>query len=198
MSSSSPKLFLILGPSGSGKGTIIHLLKERYEDLFFFPVSATTRSPRPHEKEGDTYYFLSQEDFEKKIEQGEFLEWALVHKKYYYGTLKTPIFEALEKGQHVIRELDIQGFESVRHILPRETYASIFLMPPSLEVLKKRILSRAPITPEELEKRMASAKKEISKSILCDYIVASNDGGIQEAYEEVLTAIRSEVPNLRI
>ncbi|MFA6521596.1 MAG: guanylate kinase, partial [Candidatus Gracilibacteria bacterium] len=96
------KFFLILGPSGSGKGTVMNFLKKEFSQAVF-PVSATTRTPRPREKNGEVYNFLTKEDFERKIAAGEFLEWAIVHHDNYYGTLKKPIMDALDAGKMVIR-----------------------------------------------------------------------------------------------
>jgi|SRR6185295_6146908 len=187
----SGKLFLIIGPSGVGKGTIISLLRKKYGEKFFFPVSATTRPPRPGEREGETYHFLTEKDFQEKIANGEFLEWARVHKEYFYGTLKAPILFTLQAGKNVLRELDIQGFETIRAHpeLPQKQVISLFLLPPSLEILTERIRRRAPLTSQELEERVQSMQKELAKSELCTYRIATIDRNIPETFalvEEVL------------
>ena len=120
------KIFLILGPSGSGKGTVMAYLHQEFKDAVF-PISCTTRSPRPGEHDGDVYYFLNRDEFQKKIDAGEFLEWAKVHNDNMYGTLKKPILDALAAGKIVIREVDMQGVESIVKLLPRDQVVSILL-----------------------------------------------------------------------
>ncbi|MBI5414544.1 guanylate kinase [Candidatus Peregrinibacteria bacterium] len=196
MSIARARLFLIIGPSGVGKGTTVDFLKKNYSQTFVFPVSATTRPPRPGEKEGETYYFLSEEDFRSRIKNDEFLEWAEVHNSYLYGTLKKPIFDAIRDGKNVVRELDIQGFESVQKILPRDEYVSIFLLPPSLEVLERRIRERSPLSDAEVEKRMESAKIELEKSKECHYLVQTVDRDVPGTLRDVLNILKKEIPEL--
>ncbi|PIQ77245.1 guanylate kinase [Candidatus Peregrinibacteria bacterium CG11_big_fil_rev_8_21_14_0_20_46_8] len=188
----SGKLFLILGPSGSGKGTVIAHLREAFPDAVF-PISCTTRTPRQGEKEGDVYHFITKEEFKSRIERGEFLEWAIVHSDNYYGTLKAPIVQALEAGKTVIREVDMQGVQSIRKILPPEQVVSIFITARSWENLKERIVKRATISEEELAHRKASFEREMEFSKECDYVVFSEDGKIPEANEEVERIIRQEI-----
>lgn len=185
------KLFLIVGPSGSGKGTVISLLKERYPQ-FVYPVSYTTRDPRPGEKEGEVYHYISKAEFEEGIGNGRFLEWAQVHKDNYYGTSKEQIVSALEAGQVVIREIDIQGFKSIQAELPKENLVSIFLEVTDLEDLKKRILGRGKLPDEEIQRRMESAMKEISQADLCDYRVDSKHGEIEACFKSVEEIILKE------
>lgn len=168
-------LILVVGPSGVGKGTTISLLKERHPE-WVFPVSATTRSPRPGEKEGETYHFFSAEEFEQKIENNEFIEWAWVHGKQKYGMLKSEIFPPLQEGKIVLREVDIQGFFDARKIVPSDSLVSFFLLPPSKETLIKRIQSRAPISENELKNRLKSMKREMEYASECDYEVQTVDG----------------------
>jgi guanylate kinase len=184
----SSKFILIIGPSGSGKGTLLNILKERHLDIFF-PISATTRSPRPNEKNGETYYFLSKKDFQNKIKEHKFLEYAEVHGGNFYGTLKKPILDALEKGKLVVREIDYQGFLSVSQIIPKEKLQSIFILPPSTDILKQRIKERAPISEEELEARMESLKKEIAIANKCDIQLQTIDGDIEDSYKLFEAAI---------
>ena len=105
------KLFLLVGPSGSGKSSVLSELKKRYPD-YVFPLSATTRAIREGEKEGEVYHFLSKEEFKKGIDSGRFLEWAIVHQDNYYGLIKAPIMEALEEGKTIIREEINANFQS--------------------------------------------------------------------------------------
>jgi guanylate kinase len=185
------KLFLILGPSGSGKGTVIRYLKKHFPD-FVFPTSCTTRQPRPGEKEGDIYNYVSQNDFKKKIEDGEFLEWAIVHADNYYGTLKVPIMEALEKGETVIREVDMQGVQSIRELLSQENVVTIFITTHSWDELKERILSRHEESDAELIQRHASFEKEMAFSAEADYVVENKTGNPQPCIDEVVDIIKKE------
>ena len=178
------KLFLILGPSGSGKGTVLNALKEKYSN-FVFPVSCTTREKRPNEVDGEIYDFISKEDFKEKIEKGDFLEWAVVHQDNYYGTLKKPIMDALEAGETVVREVDVQGLRSIRDIVPSENLFSIFLMVSGWETLKRRILKRASMPEEELERRRESFLNEMEWAKECTHVVESVEGDIEELIAEV-------------
>lgn len=192
--SSLGKLFLIMGPSGSGKGSLIAELKKKHPE-FVFPISVTSREKRKGEVDGDVYHFVSKEGFEKKIENDELLEWAVVHQNNCYGTLKKPIYDAIEKGQIVIREVDVQGFEMIREIIPVEQLVSIFIMPDSIENLVERIKNRSKISDEEVRRRVESSKKEIEKSDECDYVIHNSDGKLDEAVEEVEKIIESQILN---
>jgi guanylate kinase len=194
MSIMKGKLFLLIGPSGVGKGTAISQLKKRHPD-WVFPISATTRSKRPQEKEGQTYYFLSTAEFELKKRQDEFLEWAVVHGQKQYGLLKKPVISALKKGKVVFREIDIQGYQQVRENLAKENLVAIFLLPPSLQILQKRIVARSPLSSEEVERRMASAKEELLSAPQCDFQITTIDGDFDnttEAIEEIVASAMSE------
>ena len=187
------KLFLLIGPSGVGKGTLIDILKKKHKDEWVFPVSVTTRKMREGEKDGKTYYFYSKEKFKKKRDMGEFLEWACVHGKNYYGLLKKTVFKALEEGKIVFREIDIQGFENISKILPRENLISIFLLPPSIKLLEKRIRSRSPLTDEEVARRIKSAKKEIKSSKECTYRIQTEDMQIDKSIQDIEKIIQDEL-----
>lgn len=178
------KLYLILGPSGSGKGTVLDALRKRHPE-FVFPVSCTTRPPRPHEVEGEVYHFISPEEFERRKAGGEFLEWAVVHHDYSYGTLKAPILEALEAGKTVIREVDVQGLRSIRDLIPRENLVSIFLTVPGWDTLKRRILKRAAMSEEELARRHESFLKEMEWAKECDHVIESVEGEIEALIRDV-------------
>lgn len=178
------KLFLILGPSGSGKGTVIQYLRHRFPHAVF-PLSCTTRSPRPGEKDGEVYHFLSREEFEKKIAAGAFLEWAVVHHDHMYGTLKEPIVRALGDGKLVIREVDMQGVASIKKLLPPDRVVSIFITAPSWENLKHRILKRSTLPEDELGERQKSFEREMEFSRQCDYVVMSEEGKIEEYSQKV-------------
>jgi guanylate kinase len=187
------KLILIVGPSGVGKGTVIARLKERRPE-FDYPISATTRDPRPGEEDGATYHFVEKGEFEKMIEEGELLEYAVVHNKEYYGTLKTPILKALEDGHAVVREVDMQGCESIQEVLPEENVVSIFLTVPDKQDLINRIQKRGKLPEEEIKRRMESAEKEFAKGgEVCNYQVPSLNGKIKECVDKVEALILSEI-----
>lgn len=178
------KLFLILGPSGSGKGTVLTALRQRHPE-FVFPLSCTTRPRRPHEKDGEIYHFVSRKDFEEKIERREFLEYAVVHQNHYYGTLKAPILNALQAGKIVVREVDVQGLRSIRNLIPSVNLVSIFLTVSDWETLQQRILRRSEMSVEEMERRYASFLKEMTWQPECDHVVESVEGRIPEVIDEV-------------
>ena len=121
------KIFFISGPSGVGKGTVIDLLRQRHPE-FAFPPSCTTRDPRPGEVEGETYFYLTMEAFEARIEAGDFLEYADVHGRKY-GTLRAPLVDGVEAGKTVIREFDVQGYLQARERLPREYFCLLYTSP---------------------------------------------------------------------
>ncbi|MEI7511807.1 MAG: guanylate kinase [Candidatus Peregrinibacteria bacterium] len=174
----SGKFFLIVGPSGVGKGTVITALKKEFagREGMVFPITATTRDPRPQEKDGVDYLFLTKEVFEEKIQRDEFVEYATVHEKNYYGLPKEQVFPALQAGKKVIRELDIQGLWNIQKILPPENIVSLFLYPESLEILRQRIVGRSPLSDEEVQRRLETAQNEISHKHECSYQVLSTQG----------------------
>lgn len=186
------KLFLILGSSGSGKGTVLKALMKKYPE-FVFPISCTTREKRPSEKEGEIYRFITKGEFKRRIERDEFLEWAVVHEDDYYGTLKLPIEEALLQGKTVIREVDVQGLRSIREIINKGTLVSVFLMVPSWEILKVRILRRAKMSKGELERRYQSYLREQKWAEECDYVVESPEGRESECIANVEDVILKEL-----
>lgn len=177
------KLFLIVGPSGVGKSVVIDLLKKNHPE-FVFPITATTRIPRPTEKDCVHYYFLDKTEFEKKIENGDFLEYAIVHGDNYYGVLKESVLPALEEGRTVVREVDIQGAKTIHQKFDGDHLVSVFLLPPPREVLIERIRSRAPISDEELEERLESLEQEVSHADSCSYQLKF-DGTIEENYQKL-------------
>lgn len=186
-------LFLIVGPSGVGKGTVIAHLKRRRPE-FDYPISATTRKPRAGEEDGVVYHFVDRDTFERMIEKGELLEYAIVHNKEYYGTLKAPIMEALKEGRTVIREVDMQGCESIQEVLPEENVISIFLTVPDKQDLIDRIQKRGKLPAEEIKRRMESAEKEFAKGgEVCNYQVPSLNNKVKECVDKVEAIIDSEI-----
>ncbi|MDA1060383.1 MAG: guanylate kinase [bacterium] len=189
------KLILIVGPSGSGKGTVIKELQKKYSG-FVFPVSYTTRDPREGEEDGVVYYFISREKFKKMIKNDEFLEYAIVHSNNYYGTSKAHILDPLKSGSVVVREVDIQGFHSIQKLVPDENLVSIFMSVSGEDDLKGRILRRGALSDDELKRRMDSAKKEIAQSGDCDYQVENEWGKIKECVSHVEKIILAEINDL--
>ena len=186
--SQTGKLILILGSSGSGKGTVLSHLRANHKE-FVFPVSCTTRLPRPGEKDGEVYYFISKEEFKKRVDEDEFLEWAVVHEDNYYGTLKSEILKPLEEGKIVIREVDVQGLRSIRELLPKEKFASIFLTVSGWETLHHRILKRSVLPEEEMERRRQSFLTEKEWEKECDVVIVSVEGEIDRLTNDVELAI---------
>lgn len=187
--------FLILGPSGVGKGTFLKKINEEWENRedIIFPITATTREPREGEKNGKDYFFLTKEVFEQKLKNDEFIEHAIVHGKNYYGLPKDKVFNALENNKYVVRELDIQGLWNLKKILPPENIFSLFIMPPSMKILEKRIRGRSNLPEEEIARRMETAKKEIEHAKECDAIVLSEEGKINEGVIKVKNRILREI-----
>lgn len=183
----SGKLVLIVGPSGSGKGTLIDYIKDTYRDLVF-SVSCTTRTPRPHEKEGEAYYFFSDEVFDKKIKEEAFLEWAH-YGGHRYGTLKSEVLDPLKEGKFVVHELEIQGVEALRNLIDPEQLVVIYITAGSWEELKKRITARAPMSEEALQKRYQRYLEEQKFMETADYVIENTEGNLeasQKRLDEIL------------
>ena len=179
-------LIVISGPSGAGKGTICKSFLERNTEVAI-SVSATTRSPRNGEVEGVNYYFMSKEDFKKKIMDNDFLEYAEVYDNFY-GTPKSNVEELLESGKDVILEIDIQGALKVKENTEEGVF--IFILPPSMEELKARIIKRGSETPESLMKRFKSAYKEINFISRYNYAVVNDE--VETAVEKLEAIINAE------
>ncbi|MCX6735180.1 MAG: guanylate kinase [Candidatus Peregrinibacteria bacterium] len=189
------KLFLIVGPSGSGKGTVIKMLQNKFKG-FVYPISYTTREPREREKDGESYHFITKEKFKQMIAEDDFLEYAVVHSDNYYGTAKTEIMNALRQGAVVIREVDIQGFHSIRKMIPKESLVSVFMKVPNLNDLKGRIEMRGAIEPEELQRRLDSAARELAQAGDCDYQVHNEWGKMKACVSDVEGIILEEIKGL--
>lgn len=183
--------FVISAPSGAGKSTIANALRASQANLHN-SISVTTRKPRPGEVDGIHYYFLTQEKFEQQAAEGALLEWAMVFGRGY-GTPRAPVESNLAAGKDMIFDIDWQGHRQIRKALPNDV-VSIFILPPSLQELERRLTARAADKPEEIAKRMAAAKDEISHWHEFDYIVVNNrlDGAIQEV-ESILRTERLRI-----
>ncbi len=186
------KLILLLGPSGSGKGTVLSELQERHPE-YVFPLSCTTRDPRPNEVDGEVYQFVDKEEFMRRIDAGDFLEWAVVHGENYYGTLKEEILGPMQEGKTVVREVDVQGLRSIREVVPAEQLRSVFLTVDGWETLKRRILKRSKLPDEELERRHQSFLMEMEWAEECDVVVDSIEGEIEKLIGDVEDAIENMV-----
>ena len=175
-------LFIVLSaPSGCGKSTLIDILLQEYSD-FCYSISCTTRDPRGEEEDGLDYHFKTKERFQELIKEGAFIEYAKVHDNYY-GTLKAPIQEVLAEGNSMILDIDVQGAAKVREYvrnLPNTDpmkigYVDIFINPPSMEELRRRLEGRGTDAPEVIEKRLANAEGEMSRAAEYMYQVTNDD-----------------------
>ena len=179
------KLIIFSAPSGSGKSTIINYLLECNLDLAF-SISATSRSPRGTEKNGVEYYFLSPNEFRAKIANGDFIEYEEVYKDNFYGTLKSEVERIRENGLNVIFDVDVVGGVNIKNIFGDEAL-SMFIMPPSVEELRKRLVGRNTDSAETIEKRLAKAEYEMSFSDIFDKIVVNDN--LETAKAEALSII---------
>jgi guanylate kinase len=175
------RLVVLAGPTAVGKGTVSAYIRENYPDVLL-SVSATTRKPRPGEVDGVHYYFVSDEEFDRKIAAGELLEWAVVHNSYRYGTPRPPIDAALAEGRRVLLEIDLQGARSVRKVMPEALL--VFLLPPTWEELVRRLIGRGTEEPEEQARRLETAKVELAAQDEFDARVINREVG-QAAHEVV-------------
>lgn len=182
-------LILIMAPSGSGKGLLINYLRATMPQVHF-PVSCTTRTMRPGEKEGEMYYFITREDFEQRVKDDLFLEWAEFGGDLY-GTLKSEILPPLERGDLVIREVELQGILAFREIIPRDHYTVIYVEAGEWDVLCKRILARAPITEEQLELRRLRYLEESKAKVFADKIIENNENRLEDAKRELHDFVES-------
>lgn len=179
-------LFIVSGPSGSGKDTLLCELFARHPDLRF-SISSVTRPMRPGEEEGRKYHFISREEFLRGLEAGEFLE----HNEYmgnYYGTPKAPVDACLAAGEDMILEVDVNGARAVRKLMPQAV--SVFIMPPSFSVLRQRLSARGTESEEVVAGRLRTAVAEISEAEAYDYIVVNDD--LTEAAAELSSILIGE------
>ncbi len=180
------KLFVISGPSGVGKGTLVDELSKRVPDLKL-SKSVTTRQPRKGEKPGKEYYFISEKNFNLRIKKNEFLEWALVYDNYY-GTPYATVKNSLYRGEDVVLEIDVQGAEQVKNKVPDSIL--IFIKPPSLEELRNRLKKRKTEKIRDIDLRIEVAKKEMELIDEFDFVVINDK--IDDAIDELVYIIQTE------
>jgi guanylate kinase len=185
-----PRVFVITGPSGVGKGTLIRLLRERVPELAL-SVSATTRAPRPGEEDGVDYHFLSDAEFARRVEAGEFVEWA-EYSGRRYGTLRSELQRHLDGGRPVVLEIEVQGARQVRGAMPEAV--QIFIEPPDREALKDRLVGRGTDDPDAIARRLAVAEEELAAAGEFQYRVVNDrlDEAVARLVEIVTSAVHSE------
>jgi len=170
---SQGKLIIFSAPSGAGKTTIVKKLLEKIKDLEF-SISACSRKKRKNETNGIDYYFLKLDEFKKKIKDNEFIEWQQVYKDHYYGTLKTEIERIWAKGSNVIFDIDVVGGLNIKKMY-KDKALSIFIMPPSLKHLEKRLKNRLTETPKNIKQRLDKVNKELKYADKFDKIIINDD-----------------------
>jgi len=180
------KLIVFSAPSGSGKTTIVRYLLKQKELNLEFSISATSREKRGKEEHAKDYYFLSFEDFKKKIKNDEFLEWEEVYRDNFYGTLKSEVERIWALGKHVIFDIDVSGGLRIKRKYPEQTLA-IFVKPPSIDELKIRLKKRKTESPDKINMRVAKASAELATAPLFDAIVVNDDleKALSESYNLV-------------
>ncbi len=179
------KLIIFSAPSGSGKSTIINHLLTKDLNLSF-SISATSRQPRGEEKHGIEYYFLSPEEFRTRIENEEFLEYEEVYTDRFYGTLKSEVDNNLAKGLNVVLDIDVKGGMNIKRQYGKQALA-VFIQPPSIEELEKRLISRATDSSEVIQQRINKAEEELQYSSKYDVVIVNDD--LEKAQEEAFKVI---------
>ncbi|MEN8613937.1 guanylate kinase [Dehalogenimonas sp. THU2] len=184
----SPVLVVLSGPSGVGKDAVLARMKENRLPLQYV-TTVTTRAQRPGEQDGLDYHFSSREEFKKLLDQDELLEWAEVYGNFY-GVPKAPVRESLKQGRDVVVKVDVQGAASIKKIAPDAVF--VFLLPPSLEELTRRLSRRLTESPETLKRRLDTAPLELAQLGMFDYFVVNNEDKIDQAVAEISAVITAE------
>lgn len=180
------RFIVISGPSGVGKGTICNKIIN--EVNAWYSVSTTTRSPRVGEVDGVNYYFISKDDFKKKINDGEFLEYN-IYNDNYYGTSKKVVLDKLNEGVNVFSEIDVNGARNIKKIFPDALL--LYIAPPSIDVLKERLIGRKTESIDKINQRLKIAEEELKQINFYDYVVVNDD--LEEATEKVKNIILKEI-----
>ena len=181
-----PRLVVLAGPTAVGKGTVAAYVRDHHPEVWL-SVSATTRAPRPGERDGVHYHFLDRAEFERRRDAGEFLEWASVHGTNLYGTPRWPVDEVLAEGRPALLEIDLQGARQVRESMPEALF--VFLAPPSWDELVRRLVGRGTEDEAERARRLATARAEIAAQAEFDVTVVNDD--VRRAAEELVSLMRS-------
>lgn len=182
------KLIIVSAPSGSGKSTIVRWLMEQHPELkLYFSVSCTSRQPRGTEQDGVDYFFLQPDEFRQKIANGEFLEYEEVYTDRFYGTLKAQVERQREAGQNVVFDVDVKGGVNIKKYYGDEAM-SLFIQPPSVEELRRRLEGRATDTPEAIQQRLGKAEYELTFAPKFDHIVVNDD--LETAKQEALRLLK--------
>ena len=183
------KLIIFSAPSGSGKSTIVQwLMKEHPELRLYFSISCTSRAPRGIEQNGVEYFFLTPEEFREKIANDEFVEYEEVYENRFYGTLKSQVEKQLNAGQNVVFDVDVKGGVNIKKFYGDDAL-SVFIQPPSIEELRKRLVGRATDSPEAIEERLAKASYELTFANQFDTIVVNDD--LEMAKNETLHQVNA-------
>jgi len=169
-----PVVVVLAAPSGGGKTTIARALETRWPKQYGFSVSATTRAPRPGERDGEDYFFLSKEEFRRRQAAGDFLESA-EYAGELYGTLKAEVDRVLAAGRHVLLDIEVQGARQVRQRYPAPASRAVFILPPSGAELRRRLKGRRTESPQEMTKRLATAIRELQQADAFDHVVVNDD-----------------------
>ena len=186
------KLLVFSAPSGSGKSTIVnHLLRKKELELAF-SISATSRAPRGEEKNGEHYYFMSAQEFKSHIDQDDFLEWEEVYKDNYYGTLRSELDRIWGMEKHVVFDIDVVGGLTIKKQFPQKCL-SVFIMPPSIEELRTRLVNRSTEPPEKIEMRMAKAAQELARAQEFDVIITNDN--LEKALQEAEAIVADFIEN---
>lgn len=188
------KLIVFSAPSGSGKTTIVKHLLNDTELPLDFSISATSRSPRSGEENGKDYYFISMEDFKKNIEDNAFVEFEEVYKDNFYGTLRSELHRIWAEGKHVVFDIDVIGGLNIKNQFPEQTLA-IFVSPPSVKELERRLRFRQTETDEKIQMRLEKAEREIAEAPHFDVVLKNHDLEIakREAYQLVNDFLKVEI-----
>lgn len=183
---SPSRLTVLAGPTAVGKGTIAAYVREHFPEVWL-SVSMTTRKPRPGEVDGRHYHFVSNEQFGRMVDQGEFLEWATVHGRAQYGTPRGPVEAALAEGRPALLEIDLQGARQVRETMPDALF--VFLTPPCWDELVRRLVGRGTETEEEREVRLTTARAELAAAEEFDVTIVNDD--VRRAADELVLLMRT-------
>ena len=181
------KLIIVSAPSGSGKSTIVQWLMQQHPELrLYFSISCTSRAPRGTEQNGVEYFFLTPEEFKEKIAADEFLEYEEVYENRFYGTLKAQVERQREQGQNVVFDVDVKGGVNIKRHYGDEAL-SLFIQPPSVEELRRRLTGRGTDTAEAIEQRLAKAEYELTFAPQFDHVIINDD--LETAKEETLQTL---------